>query len=688
MITPGHADALGATPEQDGVNFALWSSVAERVELCLIDEGGQQSVLDLPDCDNGVWHGFVPGCKAGQRYGYRVHGAWDPDAGLRCNPAKILLDPYARIITGDCNWSSRVFDYNRADNDVLTRCDADSAGSVPLSVVHPEAGAACSNVQVPWDETVVYECNLRGFTKLHPQVPAAERGTFLGMRNRDVLNYVKALGVTSIEIMPILSFVDESHLAEQGLRNYWGYNTIGFFAPMARFAHSDPVAELRAMINAIHDAGLEVILDVAYNHTAESGTLGPTLSFRGIDNLAYYRTDRENPGGYINDTGCGNTINADHPRVQALILDSLRYLHRNIGFDGFRFDLAPVIGRHADGFSPDHPLLKAITTDPALASAKMIAEPWDPGPGGYQLGQFPQRWGEWNDAFRDTVRQFWRGDNAKSGELARRMHGSSDLFEHHGRAPFNSVNLVTAHDGFTLMDVVSYEQRHNLANGEENRDGHQHNYSHNYGAEGSTDDPSILEHRRRQRLNILATLLFSQGTPMLLAGDEFGQTQHGNNNAYAQDNETTWLDWSLLDSDPEFLDDVRKLISLRRDYVLLRFPEFIHSAHSNSPDTPVVQWLDLHGNHMTDEAWEHCQTLSLFLQHQDQAVSIVLNRGDQPGNVRLASADSPWHLIFSATKMECELLAKNGEDGGDGAMLSIGAHSVALLSINKPTVRN
>ena len=681
-VTPGHADALGATLEHDGVNFALWSSVAERVELCLFDENGQQSSLDLPECEDGVWHGFVPGCQAGQRYGYRVHGAWDPEAGLRCNPSKLLLDPYARVITGVCDWSTRVFDYNLAEDGALTLCNADSAESVPLSMVYPSPAETTSSAQVPWDQTVIYECNLRGFTKLHPLVPEAERGKFLGMRQQDVLAYIKALGVTSIEIMPILSYVDESHLVAQGLRNYWGYNTIGFFAPMARFGQADPVAELRAMIQAMHDTGLEVILDVAYNHTAESGTLGPTLSFRGIDNLAYYRTDPENPGLYINDTGCGNTINADHPRVQAIILDSLKYLHRNIGFDGFRFDLAPVIGRHADGFSPDHPLLQAITTDPGLSSAKLIAEPWDPGPGGYQLGQFPKRWGEWNDAFRDTVRQFWRGDTAKSGDLARRMHGSSDLFEHHGRAPFNSVNLITAHDGFTLMDVVSYEQRHNLANGENNRDGHQHNYSHNYGAEGSTDDPSILEHRRRQRLNILATLLFSQGTPMLLAGDEFGQTQHGNNNAYAQDNATTWLDWSLLEADPDFVEDVRRLIELRRNHKLLRFPSFIHNSHSGSPDTPVVRWLDVHGNQMSDDAWEHCQTLSVFLQHQDQAVSIVLNRGDRPTDVQLMNADAPWQLIFSATKMECELVTQDGEDG---TLLSIGAHSVALLASNNGT---
>ena len=680
-IRSGHADALGATPEQDGVNFALWSSAAERVELCLFDENRRQTVLEMPQCDNGVWHGFVPGCKSGQRYGYRVHGAWNPDAGLRCNPSKLLLDPYARAVDGTLDWRGKVFDYVLADNnDDLTICNADSANSVPLSVVYPSPAEAASNLQVPWEQTVIYECNLRGFTKLHPQVPAAERGTFSGLCNKDVLNYVKALGITSIEIMPILTFADESHLAEQGLRNYWGYNTIGFFAPMARFGQADPVAELHAMIRAIHDAGLEVILDVAYNHTAESGKLGPTLSFRGIDNLTYYRTAADDPGQYINDTGCGNTINADHPRVQALILDSLRYLHRDIGFDGFRFDLAPVIGRHADGYSPNHPLLQAITDDPVLATAKMIAEPWDPGPGGYQLGQFPQRWGEWNDAFRDTVRQFWRGDTAKSGALAKRMHGSSDIFEHHGRAPFASVNMISAHDGFTLMDLVSYAERHNHANGEDNRDGHQHNYSHNYGEEGTTENAGILEHRRRQRLNILATLMFSQGTPMLLAGDEFGQTQHGNNNAYAQDNETTWLDWSLPDTDPEFVHDVRKIISLRREYELLRFSRFIHDAHTDSPDIPVVQWLDQNGKHLSDDDWEHCQTLSMFFQHQGDAIAIVLNRGDQPADVRLANTDNSWQLKFSATNMECDLAAATDQDG---MILKIGAHSVALLASEK-----
>lgn len=680
VITFGHADSLGATPERDGVNFAVWSSVAERVELCLFDANGQQTVLEMPQCLNGVWHGFVPGCTSGQRYGYRVHGAWDPDAGLRCNPSKLLLDPYARAIAGEFNWRGKVFDYLLDEDGMTTPCNADNADSVPVSVVCSGSDEPASNLQCPWNQTVIYECNLRGFTKLHPLVPAAERGRFNGMRNKDVLNYLKALGITSIEIMPVLTFVDEAHLAEQGLRNYWGYNTVGFFAPMARYGQSDPVTELRNMIRAIHEAGLEVILDVAYNHTAESGKLGPTISFRGIDNLAYYRTEPENAGQYINDTGCGNTINADHPRVQALILDSLKYLHRNIGFDGFRFDLAPVLGRHGTGFSPSHPLLQAITTEPELQTAKMIAEPWDPGPGGYQLGQFPNRWGEWNDAYRDTVRQFWRGDGAKSGALAKRMHGSSDLFEHHGRSPFNSVNLITAHDGFTLTDLVSYEKRHNHANGEDNRDGHQHNYSHNYGAEGRTDDPSILEHRRRQRLNILATLLFSQGTPMLLAGDEFGQTQHGNNNAYAQDNEITWLDWSLPDSDPDFVADVRKLIRLRHDYELLRFPEFIHHSHTDSPDIPIVRWLDKHGNHMSEGDWEHSQTLSVFLQHQEQAITVVLNRGNQADKVHLASIDDNWQLMFSATKAECELAAATDQLDD---ILTIGAHSVALLANDK-----
>ncbi|MGB5257198.1 MAG: glycogen debranching protein GlgX, partial [Woeseiaceae bacterium] len=521
----GNPDLLGATPDESGTNFAIYSAVADGVELCLFDSNGQQvQIHHMPDCQDGVWNGYLPGCGAGQHYGYRIHGPYDPAKGLRCNAAKLLLDPYAREIAGELNWHPAIFDYVGGGDEMLIN-SRDSAPYVPKSVVRATIEDTITPApRIPWADTVFYECNVRGYTMLHPAIEEASRGTFDGLRQKDVLQYLKALGVTSVELMPVHTFVDEHHLVELGLRNFWGYNTVGFFAPMQRYARGDSVSEFRDMVRALHEAGLEVILDVAYNHTGEGNHLGPSLSFRGIDNLAYYRTQPGDQGVYINDTGCGNTVDFDHIRVRQMMLDSLEYWTSTMGVDGFRFDLATVLGRRRDGFSPTHPVLSDISNHPALRNAKLIAEPWDPGPGGYQLGHFPPRWAEWNDRFRDDVRQFWRGDDGKSGDLAMRLRGSADLFEASLRRPLASVNLITAHDGFTLRDTVSYEHRHNEANGEDNRDGHAHNYSSNYGAEGETSDDGINAIRRRQRLNLLATLLLSQGTPLLLAGDEFGNT--------------------------------------------------------------------------------------------------------------------------------------------------------------------
>lgn len=667
----GHTDRLGATPGDGGTNFALWSSVAERVELCLFDEHRNQVSLDLPNCDDGVWHGFVPGCGPGQRYGFRVHGPWQPADGLRCNPAKLLLDPYARRLDGEFDWSGDVFDYRLLKNGKLRICNQDSAPSVPLSVVTKPFDRSATHLPVPWTETIVYECNVRGFTMRHPAVPEADRGRFAGMRNRDVLDYVKALGITSVEIMPALAYIDEHHLVEKGLRNYWGYNTINFFAPMPRLAGADPVTELRSMVDAIHAAGLEVILDVAYNHTGETNGFGPTLCFRGIDNLAYYRTDPHDASVYINDTGCGNTINADHPRVQALIVDSLRYLHSDIGFDGFRFDLAPVLGRHAHGFSTRHPLLAAITDDPGLRSAKLIAEPWDPGPGGYQLGHFPHRWGEWNDVFRDTVRRFWRGDVDQCGELAKRIHGSSDIFEGRGRPPTASVNKITAHDGYTLADLVSYERRHNEANGEGNRDGHQHNLSRNYGVEGPSEDETIRAIRRRQRLNMLATLLFSQGTPMLLAGDELGHSQGGNNNAYAQDNETTWIDWTANDDDA-FTNAVRQLIWLRRNSPQLRMPDYIHNPPAGATAEHRFEWYDDQAEPLVGDSWNYCQAFAVLMADRNGSCLLVINASEASADMRLPTIESQWQLQFASCK--ARLLFE------PDAKIRIPDHSLALLT--------
>lgn len=674
----GNPELLGSTPLADGTNFAIYSSVAERVELCFFDgERNQTKSWFLPECEHDVWHGFVPGCRVGQRYGYRVHGPWNPLQGLRCNPAKLLLDPYARELDGEFTWDDAVFDYATGKpGQEHFISSTDSATHVPLSVVAGSDPIASQNrPQIPWNETLVYECNLRGYTMRHPEVPAADRGRFAGMRNKDVLAHIKALGITSIELLPIQAFADEHHLAQQGLRNFWGYNTIAFLAAMPRYGTA---AELREMVHSIHDAGLEVILDVAYNHTAEGGFHGPTMAFRGIDNLAYYRTLNKDPASYINDTGCGNTMNVDHPRVRELILASLGHFAENVGVDGFRFDLAPILGRHDNGFSTTHPLLEEISNDKRLSSLKLIAEPWDPGPGGYQLGNFPKGWAEWNDQYRDTVRKFWRGDGGVSGGLAQRMHGSADLFENNSRPPFASVNFITSHDGFTLQDIVSYEHRHNEANGEDNRDGHSHNYSCNYGTEGDSDDPDLNSLRRRQRLNMLATLLLSQGTPMLLAGDEFGNSQQGNNNAYAQDNETGWLDWSGLQDDPEFVNQVRELIWLRRESPLLRIDEYIHGSLKLGNNNIEISWINRDGEHKHGDEWAYSRAFTLQIRCSNDrgpksVIAIAINGNNGPSTLGLPTPEgsSNWRIAFTS----CDML--NDEIAGESLELS--GRSVTLL---------
>lgn len=654
MIEAGSPEPLGATCDASGTNFAVFSSVAERVELCLFNDAGVQTdVVELPACSDDIWHGYLPGCKPGQHYGYRVHGLYLPGKGLRCNPAKLLIDPYARALAGQFRWHESVFDAN----------DLDSADCIPKSVV-------CSAIdltphdrpRIPWSEMIFYEANVRGYTMRHPAVSETERGTFNGMCNADVLDYIKALGITSLELMPVHEFIDEHHLHQSGLRNLWGYNTISFFAPTNRYAISDARAEFIDMVRAIHDAGIEVVLDVVYNHTGESNGHGPTISFRGLDNLAYYRTEEASRDRYVDDTGCGNTVNADHAQVQKLVLDSLRYWHNDLGVDGFRFDLAPVLGRNEHGFSKDHTLLDAITNDDKLHDAVLVAEPWDPGPQGYRLGQFPNRWSEWNDRFRDDVRRFWRGDADVSGEFARRLHGSSDIFESRGRTPGSSVNLVSAHDGFTLTDVVSYERRHNEANGENNRDGHTHNFSRNYGVEGPTDDPAINAVRRRQRLNMLTTLLISHGVPLLLAGDEFGHTQGGNNNAYAQDNETSWLDWSLLEADPAFTDAVRELLHLRRGEPLLRPARYVHGPND-------IAWLSPDGREMSMEHW-----------HRAHAFCLVLGGGTLLVLINGAVTGAEFDLPPCDGHCGYELISSSTDTVGiDARSATLPARSIAVL---------
>ncbi len=658
MIQIGSPAPLGATANASGTNFAVFSSVAERVQLCLFDPAGNETQQFELRRSGDVWHGFLQGCQAGQSYGYRVHGQYEPHIGLRCNPAKLLIDPYARALCGAFVWNDAVLDFIRQEGDGPLQINTDdSAAFVPKSVVCDVTEPMQAGPTIPWSETIFYEANIRGYTMRHPALDEIDRGTFAGMRHKDVLAYIKSLGITSLELMPVHAFIDEKHLADKGLRNFWGYNPISFFAPNPRYAKSEPVGEFRDMVQAIHDAGIEVILDVVYNHTGESDSRGPSLSFRGLDNLAYYSVEQGAPGTYINDTGCGNTLHADHPQVQQLVLDSLRYWHRDMGVDGFRFDLAPILGRHNHGFSATHPMLQSIANDSALSGAKLIAEPWDTGPGGYQLGNFPPRWAEWNDRYRDAVRQFWRGDSDSglAGDFAKRVHGSADVFEANGRLPHASVNLISSHDGFTMADIAGYEQRHNEANGEGNRDGHAHNFSCNFGVEGPTTDPAILARRRRHRLNLFATLLFSQGTPLILAGDEFGHSQHGNNNAYAQDNETGWLDWQKLASDPKFADQVRELIEIRKRSPLLRQQSYIHGQNANENGLVEINWQRPDGHIMSDHDWMQsrafCIALAVADTHgQHTAAAILINGLDKEVTFSLPAypGNGVWRLDYSS----------------------------------------
>lgn len=650
MTEHGDPGRLGGRALDGGANFAVYASSAERVEVCLYGPDGRPGEChDLPGCDDGVWHGFVPGAGAGQHYGYRVHGPFDPDAGLRHCPSKLLIDPWALRLAGAFQWAPAVYDHHPADSaPFVPRSVVVSDRAYQWGVPTPTAQAPAARPHIPWSEAVVYETHVRGYTMRHPALNEAERGRFAGLANREVLAYIRSLGITHVELMPVHSFIDEAFLHARGLRNYWGYNSIQFFTPAARYAGADPVAEFRDMVDAIHEAGLEVILDVVYNHTGEGGGDGPTLSFRGLDNLAYYRTLPGAPGEYINDTGCGNTVNVDHPRVRELVLASLEYWHRVMGVDGFRFDLAPVLGLTETGFRTDHPLLNAITDNPGLRNARLIAEPWGPGPGGYRLGEFPAGWAEWNDRYRDTVRRFWRGDEGQLAPLARRVHGSADLFDRPGRGPLDSVNFITSHDGFTLADLVSYRKRHNQANGEDNRDGHRHNYSSHHGVEGETDRAAVNALRRRHRINLLATLLLSQGVPMLLAGDEFGNSQGGNNNAYAQDNETGWLDWDRFEADPAFTETVRSLVTLRRELPLLRQADYVHGHIRNETDTDWrdIDWLRPDGQPMTDGDWHDARAVLKLLSGLGGDVALVFNGHDYEVDFVLPGAG--WRCRFSS----------------------------------------
>src|SRR5690606_1680254 len=566
-ILPGRRDPLGATYDGNGVNFALFSLNATRVELCLFSAGrrpAEKERIPLPEVTGHVWHGYLKGIRPGQLYGYRVDGPYEPGSGLRFNPNKLLIDPYARALYGEVDWSQPVFSYplGHPDED-LAFDEGDDAPGVPKGVViaNDFDWEGDRPPRTPWHRTIIYETHVRGLTMRHPDVPRRLRGTYAGLASPHILDYLTSLGVTAVELLPVHAFPDDSYLLEKGLRNYWGYNTINFFAPQARYASAkrrgEEVREFKEMVKALHRAGLEVSLDVVYNHTAEGNHLGPTLSFKGIDNPAYYRLVEDDPRYYMDYTGTGNSLNAQSPEVLKLIMDSLRYWVQEMHVDGFRFDLASALARELHDVDRLGSFFDVIHQEPVLADVKLIAEPWDVGPGGYQVGNFPVIWTEWNGKYREATRAYWQGESGVMGELGYRLTGSSDLYSEDGRQPYASINFITAHDGFTLADLVSYNEKHNEANGEDNRDGHNDNLSWNCGVEGPTDDPEINALRARQQRNLLATLLLSQGVPMILGGDEIGRTQQGNNNAYCQDNEISWYDWDLDDRRRELLEFTR-----------------------------------------------------------------------------------------------------------------------------------
>ncbi|HKA41029.1 MAG TPA: glycogen debranching protein GlgX [Burkholderiales bacterium] len=636
-VKEGLPHPRGALWDGQGVNFALFSSAATKVELCLFDQSGQTETerIELPEYRDEIWHGYLPGVGPGQVYGYRVHGPYAPGEGHRFNPNKLVLDPYARAHIGELKWDPAVFGYTVGDAKAdLSFDERDSAPFMPKGVVvdhNFEWAREQAWNPVAWDRTIIYEMHVRGYTKLHPRVPESERGTFCGLAAKPVIEYLKSLGVTAVELLPIHTFVNDSFLLERKLTNYWGYNSIGFFAPDPRYSTNPAKAlqEFKEMVARFHDAGLEVIIDVVYNHTAEGNELGPTLSFKGIDNLSYYRLIPDDKRRYINDTGTGNTLNLSHPRVIQMVTDSLRYWAEDMHVDGFRFDLGTILAREPGGFDTHNGFMKAVMQDPLLAKVKLIAEPWDCGPGGYQVGGFPPGWAEWNDQYRDSVRDYWRGE-ANAGALAPRLCGSPDIFDRRGRQSWASVNFITAHDGFTLNDLVTYNEKHNEANGEENRDGHSHNRSWNHGAEGPTEDEGIRGLRKRQMKNMLATLLLSQGTPMLLAGDEFGRTQQGNNNAYCQDGEISWLSWNHDDRSQRLIRFVQKLTSLRHQYPILRHRRFLTGRHNEMLDVKDLTWVSPAGEEMTQEQWADANTrcFGMVLDGRAQATGI-LKRGEE-----------------------------------------------------------
>ncbi|RHA41614.1 glycogen debranching protein GlgX [Cellulomonas rhizosphaerae] len=698
LIWPGRPYPLGATYDGSGTNFALFSEVADRIELCLIAEDGTETRVDLPEVDAFVWHGYLPAVQPGQRYGYRVHGPYEPEQGHRCNPAKLLLDPYAKAIDGQIDGDPSLFSYQFDDNDA--RNDDDSAGHTMSSVViNPFFDWGQDRApQHQYHETVLYEAHVKGLTQLHPAVPEELRGTYAGIAHPAVIAHLKALGVTAIELMPVHQFVDDTHLREQGLSNYWGYNTIGFFAPHNAYsAFKGPgqqVQEFKAMVKELHAADIEVILDVVYNHTAEGNHMGPTLSFRGIDNANYYRLVDEDQAHYFDTTGTGNSLLMRSPHVLQLIMDSLRYWVTEMHVDGFRFDLAATLARQFHEVDRLSAFFDLVHQDPVVSQVKLIAEPWDIGDGGYQVGGFPPLWSEWNGKYRDTVRDFWRGEPSTLGEFASRLSGSSDLYEHTGRRPIASVNFFTAHDGFTLADLVSYNEKHNDANGEGNRDGESFNRSWNCGAEGPTDDAEILKLRGRQQRNFMATLLLSQGIPMIAHGDEIGRTQQGNNNVYCQDSELSWMHWDLGEAETTMLEFTREVVRLRRDHPVFRRRRFFAGSpeHGGESDLKDIAWLNPEGQHMEDDAWHNSQARAVQVFLNGDAIVEPDVRGEeitddsflvlfngQPDQATFTLPDAEYGATWTAV-FDTDSKVQTGATASARASITLERNSVVVLT--------
>ena len=638
-IRTGRPEPLGASWDGSGVNFAIFSEYAVGIELCLFAKGvpdTETARIPLTSKTGHIWHAYIPGLKPGQLYGYRAHGPYSPAQGFRFNPGKLLLDPYAKAISGGVNLSEIHFDYRKTPKGAEPAPDTrDSAAYMPKSVVIDGSfdWGKDSPPDIPMAKTVIYELHVRGFTALHPLVPKELRGTYAGLTVPPVLDHLRSLGVTTLELMPVHQSVSEKRLLENGLGNYWGYNSIGYFAPDIRFSSAGvtggQVAEFKDMVKTLHGEGFEIILDVVYNHTAEGGATGPTLSFRGIDN-AYYRFDRKHKGHFANYTGCGNTVNAAKPEVWRLITGSLRYWVTEMHVDGFRFDLATALFREDPEYNRSHTLFGMINRDPVLSKVKLIAEPWDLGPAGYQAGNFPDPWSEWNDRYRNTVRRFWRGDRGQLGDLAYRISGSSDLYGARVRGPYTGINYVTSHDGFTLNDLVTYEKKHNEANLENNMDGTDSNYSYNFGVEGPSEDPAIKNHRDRQKRNLIATLFLSQGIPMLAAGDEIGRTQRGNNNAYCQDNGISWVNWTLGPSEKELLEFTRFMVDFRKKHPILNQGKFFHGNIVKHNGFKDLIWFRKDGNEMTNGDWQNGSLLSMGLIKSGDNLAIIRRRG-KPG---------------------------------------------------------